>query len=422
MLVQKEEIFFINSSKESNKTLIYAPLRSFLGLISKDTKNQIEKGNKNTIERVFSRFSSKKKIDIEKALKEIHSSTPELTIALTDNCNLKCLYCHASAGDDHKKGEMTKEMVNKVIYKYFEQLPKDTKQITINIAGGGEPTYNFVLLKHMVKLCRKLATIIKVKNVYFTMATNGYYGDEIREFLTKEIDNLSLSLDGIETVQNLHRPTRNGKDSFKIVFKSAQYFYRNKANLAFRITVSDYSLKYLFEIADFFIENFPGSSVGIEYLTPNGRAKKCTTLGPPNKKEFSEKLIELLDYAKDKPIKISNSASSEFNNIRPVFCSSVGIPNWNVAVNGEIYCCTRDEMPEIFKFGKFDLISGEVDIYKNQVDEIRKMSVVNYPECQDCFCKYHCAGDCPDRRISDKVNCESIRNIGAYILNQKMYT
>ena len=69
---------------------------------------------------------------------------------------------------------------------------------------------------------------------------------------------------------------------------------------------------------------------------------------------------------------------------------------------------------------KFDFDANKVVLEKDKIAVIRKMSVVNYPECQDCFCKYHCAGDCPDRRLTDKLDCDSIREIGAYFLNNKI--
>ena len=119
----------------------------------------------------------------------------------------------------------------------------------------------------------------------------------------------------------------------------------------------------------------------------------------------------------EKGIKIVNSASSEFNMLRPVFCSNVAVPNWTVAVDGKIYCCERDDAPEDFLLGKFDFDSGQFVLFPEKIKEIRRMNVFSYPECADCFCKYHCAGDCPDRRLAEHRSCEEIRSVGKYVLS-----
>jgi len=191
-------------------------------------------------------------------------------------------------------------------------------------------------------------------------------------------------------------------------------------SFAFRATVSDYSLPYLESIIDFFAENFPSKSLGLEHLNQLGRANNCTNVLPPNKKEFANRLIDLIKYSKDKPITILNSASTEYDIIRPVFCSNVGIPNWTVNIDGDITACNRDDVPDEFIFGKYDFQSNTLHFYENKLDQLKKMVVSNYTECKNCFCKYHCAGDCPDRRLTEKMDCDSIRLIGLSILNNRL--
>lgn len=84
------------------------------------------------------------------------------------------------------------------------------------------------------------------------MPTNGAYGQPVREFILKHFFQISFSMDGPEFIQNVHRPYRNGAGSFEKVFETAKFFYENKMNMAFRITVTDYSLPHLIEILNFF--------------------------------------------------------------------------------------------------------------------------------------------------------------------------
>ncbi|WP_164674453.1 SPASM domain-containing protein [Spirulina subsalsa] len=141
---------------------------------------------------------------------------------------------------------------------------------------------------------------------------------------------------------------------------------------------------------------------------------------PPDKEVFGRMIVEALKYAENKPVYVLNAASTEYDMIRPVFCSNVGIPNWTVSINGDVIACARDNAPDEFVFGYFNKDTQTIVLDQKKVANLRRMNVLNYPECTDCFCKYQCAGDCPDRRIDDKSDCNSIREIGRYVLSQKL--
>lgn len=106
--------------------------------------------------------------------------------------------------------------------------------------------------------------------------------------------------------------------------------------------------------------------------------------------------------------------------LRTVFCGGVGIPHWTVATDGAISCCTRDNAPEMFTFGHFDENLRAFVSDDARLARIRSLNVFSYPECQDCFCKYHCAGDCADLRLSNLHNCQATMTLGAYWLNRKI--
>lgn len=419
MKIEEEEIFFIDYIDDDSKVILFSPLRSYLALIKKELMYSLKANeNSESKEAFLNNLKKRKLINVEKIVEEIHDSVPELSLALTDNCNLRCVYCHASAGDSHKLATMPKELLETVIKSYFERLPINKNKVYVNFAGAGEPTYDFNLLKFCVDKSRECA-ITKDKSISFRLATNGVFGKDIQEYLKNNFDNISLSFDGPDFIQNIHRPLKNGKGSFEYVFETAKYFYKSKAQFAIRSTVSEYSLPYLKQVIDFFEENFAGISIGLEALLFSGRAK-YSEIKPPDRKIFGDKLIEILKYCEDKKVKITNSASSEYDSIRPVFCSSVGIPNWTVMVDGKIFCCAKDEAPEVFNFGRFNFDNNSIELDNEKIKEIKKMNVLNYKECEDCFCKYQCSGDCPDRRLTEKSNCEAYRKIGIHILNTKI--
>lgn len=421
MLVAGEEIFFLDYQADQSKAILYAPLRSYLGLLKKAAMDDFLKEGSRTRQPILERLKAKPLIDPERILQDTQNRNPELALALTDNCNLRCKYCHASAGDTGKTKSMTVAFVDSIIDKYFQQIrkPEGDDSIRISFSGGGEPTVVFSLLKHAVKRCKGHAAA-KGMRCWFSMATNGCYGNTVRQYIIENFTNISLSFDGPAHIQNRHRPHKGGAGSFDAVLKTAKYFYRNDFPFAVRVTVSEYSMEYLEEIIDFFSSELPGIQIGFEPLLPMGRARKNTDLRSPDDHQFAKRLIEIMDYAKGKKVTISYSGAVDYDCVRSVFCTSVAVPNWTVKVDGTVAACTRDDAPEIFVYGSYDAAHDKLILDADAIEKIRALNVMNYEECRDCFAKYHCAGDCPDRRLSNRISCDAIRQVGSHMLNSKI--
>lgn len=417
MYIEGEEIFFVDYEKDKTKILLYAPLRSYLCLLDRSIKEKLTSGDEEILSLIIGKLKKRKLIDIKELHNLVRKSTPELSIAITDNCNLKCRYCHASAGEPHKINDMSLDMISSIFETYLSTINEKVARITF--AGGGEPTYNFIKFQKTVDLAKKIGSKYDI-TCEFRMATNGCYNDKVREYIRTNFSEVSLSFDGPDFIQNYHRPYKNGKESFPTVFKTARYFYDSKFPFAFRATVSDYSISHLTDIIDFFSINFPNKSLGLEPLNPYGRAASDHELKPPDKNKFAEEIIKAYKYSETKPITLKNAGLGKFETLRTIFCGAVGIPCWTVNTDGTVSCCSRDNAPDLFTFGKYDHQNRKFVFDNKKINEIQKMNVFNYSECNDCFCKYHCAGDCPDLRISNLHNCKANKMIGSYILNNKI--
>ncbi len=415
--VQSNEYFVIDHATDPDKCIVYVPLRSYLAGVPKKAGEVLGSSEESRLKSSFlTMIASKPAVDMNEILQNLHRATPELSLAITDDCNLRCVYCHASAGEPHKKRKMAQSTIRAILDAYFEQLANQ-KAVSINFNGGGEPTFALSELSFAIQHATELAKE-RGMSVSFGMATNGCYGDHIREFIVKHFRSVSLSLDGPAFIQNRHRPTAGGGESFQHVIGTARYFVANRFPFAFRATVSSFSLNHITDLIDLIAEEFSGKSIGLEHLNPFGRAELNLDPGvnPPNKREFSETITRLISYARTRNVHIMNSASTEYHLLRPVFCSNIGIPNWTVSTTGDIVACGRDNAPDVFVFGRFDEISGQVILDEEKIRKLRSLNVLEYPECKECFCKYHCAGDCPDRRLADKSDCDSIRHIARQVL------
>lgn len=417
--MQHEEFFIVEHATDPRRKIIYAPLRSYLALVSTDVATVVSRsGTSHLRDSFLSHLAQRPRIDMQEVLQNLHKAAPRLSLAITDNCNLRCVYCHASAGEAHKQITMSEKVIEAVLAAYFKFI-NGARNVGISFNGGGEPTFAFKELKFAISTARRLAAASGI-DVSFVMATNGFYGDEIRRYIVENSRGVSFSLDGPDFIQNRHRPTACGSGSFQRVYESARYFRDHGFPFAFRATVSSFSLPFLKEVVDFILAEFPGKSIGLEHLNPFGRGahSRDPSVGPPDAREFTEALVQLLTYVRQKDVKVLNSATTEYNLVRPVFCSNVGVPNWTVSTTGDVTACGRDNAPVPFLFGRFDESSGEIILDRQKIAKLHSFNVLEYPECSSCFCKYQCAGDCPDRRLADKFNCEAIRRIGREVLTQ----
>ncbi len=423
MNLHGEEVFFVDTDRYVGKTMVYVPLRSYLALAPEASAAQLKEEQLSpAASEFFARLKRRPLISIQQTIQELSHCTPHLTLALTEDCSLRCQYCYAAAGEDHRKSAMTPQLISKVVEKYFStQKFHKNEPIEVTFMGGGEPTFRFDLLQHAVAEVNRCASSASVKAT-FSLATNGFYGTPIRKFLVDNFSNISLSLDGPADIQNLHRPAADGSGTFDRVFETAKYLYAAGAPMAFRATVTSYSVNRVREIVDFFCGNFPKTSLGFEIFIPHGRGAHCTLLQPPSDQEFSRALLDAIAYGRERNYSITNAAASEYHIVRGAFCSAVAVPEWTITVNGTITCCERDGAPDEFTFGYYDEKEDRVVLDDAKISALRSMNVLNYPECQECFCKYNCAGDCPDRRMEKvyKTDCDSIRKIGSYMLSQKL--
>ena len=423
MVIRDEEVFFISRYESTDSIIVYVPLRSFLAVIKKELADAIVRDDSTVADAFFEHIKKKNLIDPYELHKVATRIVPQISIPVTNNCNLRCKYCYFRAGDADKCQCQSREEIKCYIDAYIRsvknyEIRNKDNYIDVSIAGGGEPTVEFDTFKFTIEYCEKA---FKEKGFIprFSMPTNGVYGDKVRSFIKDHFSQISLSMDGPKFIEDKHRPLANGESSFKWTYETAKYFYETKLPYAFRATVSSYSVNYLKEILDFFNEEFPGKTIGLEPLNLFGRAVGNDELRPPDEMEYSEKLLEAYDYAYSKNIPVRTAGTGKFEQLRTVFCGAVGIPNWTVTTEGRITSCTRDNLPDVFSFGKYDKEKKELHIDEKKIETIRKMNIFHYPECQDCFCKYNCAGDCPDLRVSNMLNCEATKKVATYVFNKK---
>jgi len=409
-----DEYWLIN---QPEGVILYAPLRAYVAVLNHNRVLKVEGGilSDDVKGKVRSLFEHKERIE-----KDILMKLPsfcDLSIAISNKCNLRCKYCHANAGESNEQLDIG-AIKSSIDYLIDRCNQSSSKLARIQFAGGGEPTLHMDIIEEAVSYlrerCREHRFIPEVG-----MATNGMYNEQVADKVIEFFNGVSLSLDGPKDIMDLQRPSANGSSSYDTVYSTAKYFTRKKFPFALRATISSATLNNVDSFFSYFEREFPGISVGLEPLNPQGRGKEMQDLDPPADEEFARFLAEAYRRSLSGSFQFRNSTIGKFDLLRVHFCMSIAQPALTILPNRSIVACSRDNAPDIFSIGYLDE-HNHIILNHESMQKIQGMNVLESAICQDCFCKYNCGGGCLDLRLSDNLRCDATRNIGLLFLRSKL--
>jgi len=345
-------------------------------------------------------------------------STVHLSIGLSNNCTLRCSYCHANAtvGDAVIDTATLRSVIDSA---FVEATKRNNKEILVSFSAGGEPTFNWNNFIEAVVRIRKQERNKGIKTK-IQMTTNGYYGNRKRNFIVKNLDQVTLSLDGIEDIQNKQRPAINGKATFRQVVETGQFFYKRKFPFGIRATVTKQSSNHLCEFVQYVADAIGRVPMAFEPVVPVGRAVHHDTAD--QNEVFA---VDLEAFAKSfwsayligEKVGIPVSTSSiNLQKIVPKMCGAMALPALTVTSKGKITACHRDN-DAMFSYGEVNS-NGSIILDSERINEIRALSEAP-PTCDKCFCRYSCGGDCPDLRINNLNRCVQTRYLTFRALEHK---
>ncbi|MBI4980911.1 radical SAM protein [Candidatus Woesearchaeota archaeon] len=408
------ELFFIPTSRSN--TMLYAPLLRKLFLISDGLAELISQSG---FDSDCDDINYLKKSLLEGLKRKIVPEPPvdnsdlHLSLELTRDCTLSCIYCHAEAG---RKESMNPELLETAVeYAFRTSVERNCKSVIVSFVAGGEPTINWPLFRSSVK---KINEAGKKHNLPFRLSitTNGYYNELERKYLVEHFGNINLSLDGPEDIQNKHRPTRDGKKSFPDVIDSGRYFASHSNSFAVRVTVTDYNVRRMEEIISFFDDELGNKAdVVFEPCFPVGRAREMHLASPPSQELFLVNYLAAKEKGTELGIKVTCS-SDNTDRVISTYCNSLARPSFVVTTKGIVTACEGDAEGTIYNYGRFE--QGVFRYDERGVAKIAELTTTLPEKCNQCFVKYHCAGDCPTTRITGQDLCIIRKGIAQYNLGK----
>lgn len=421
---------------ENNKYFVYFPneeiildvnnagkifINEFFG--NKSSKNENSELREILIE-IESNLNSQKINNNTEVISQKDFCPTHVTLCVTQNCNLKCLYCYASGGESNKTIDY--EIATKAIdFVISNAINKNEKEVSVGFHGGGEPTVEeellFALTQYLYKNAKRTGLVPKLQ-----LGTNGVMSDNMRCFICENFHSITISLDGPPEIQNIQRPTKDlNIESFVEVEKTIRYFEIHNLKYGVRSTITDYNVHKMKEIVEQIYSIYPPAAIRLEPVYFTGRAKSNTTLSL-DKSQFIDEYRNLSEWADHKKYKIGYSGIGQYK--RDQFCSAV-IPNFIVTHDGYVTACLEviepyDERSKKFFYGLYDVIQKEFKFNSKQIKSLRDMRTMLPPKCNNCYAKYHCAGDCYTKRTpkNQPIRCKINRALFKHILIERFHT
>ena len=315
---------------------------------------------------------------------------------LTTACNFRCVYCYASAGEQSSKAlpvDLGRHAIDIVCRNASEA---GQTQFSLSFHGGGEPTLAQRTLQTLVTYARSKELPSKI-----SIASNGYWGRRQRAWILDHLDEVSLSFDGSQQLQDRQRRLSSGKSSFPIVMETIREMERRKFQYGIRVTVTDDGIDELAGAIEFLCEETECGTFQVEPAFDHGRARS-NDLALGDNERFAAAFMQAYDTA------TSYCRHLYYSGARPWvvtdrFCQAVDRA-LIVAPGGALSACYEVYGPEHplaseFFYGVLER-GGGIKLEAETRERLQRKIAERRSLCQGCICYWHCAGDCPPKSIA----------------------
>lgn len=416
--------FLLTNEEGSYAFLAEADFKKFLeGKLDQDSRlwQELEAGNF-----LKGGLRSNRAVSKYRSRRQAIMGGPSLHIlVVTQRCNHRCVYCHASAwGMERKDADMDVATAKKALDVIF-QSPNPFIAIEFQ---GGEPLINWPVVKFVIQEARKKNKKAG-KQLDLRLVTNfSLMTEEKYKFLIRNKVSLCTSLDGSKNVHDKNRVLAGGSHQYPV--KWLKRFAKEYPSLAKKgyiwrigalITVSRFSLAHPKEIIDEYL-NLGMTNIFLRPLNPFGFSKAVWGKIGYKPEQFIKFYRKAMDYI----IKINLSGRKFEERFSKVFLTKIltegdlnmmdyrspcgaGLGQVAYNFNGDVYTCDEGRMlgmmgDDSFKLGNLEKNSYQEMITGPVVKTMCSAScLVGLAGCSDCAYQSYC-GVCPVYNYSEQGN------------------
>lgn len=340
----------------------------------------------------------------------------DITLQVTDSCNLRCSYCYQTCKKNHLMDfETAKKYIDMLIVNpqkndYFD--PDNIIGLVIDFIGG-EPLLNLDLIDKVIDYTVSKLIEMNSPLIYYTrflICTNGtlYFDPKVQKFLDKyrQWVSISISIDGNKELHDACRKFPDGSGSYDIVVKAMKDWRKRSGEYpCSKITLSPNNIMYLNDAIKSLLD------LGFTTILGNTVFEKGWTLD--HAKIYYKELTKLGNYLLDNNLEdevyISFFEYPESEFFRPKdWTNKDDLQNWcggngkMIAMNytGNLYPCLRymedalgDSVPPLI-VGNVN--KNEIATTEEQKQLTRELKAINSytqssDECRECPIATGCA-------------------------------
>ena len=332
--------------------------------------------------------------------KDVKPALNRLILHLSNDCNLRCVYCYANGGNYRSSRDlMSRETLDRiidVIYREYEHI--DRIQYF-----GGEPLLNMDLIDHGCKRMREIEQS-RGNDISFGVVVNGtLINDRFTEMVREHKIVVTVSYDGDPEINDRLRPFPNGRGSSEIILDNIRKLKEatgqpSTIEVTYTKYHADAGISPL-DVVDRIRERFPDVLV---HVVPAGGSCDCDfilqDLGmfPASIAEICSRTLE----QPDKPVNMYMTASQLFEELdqkdvpfRRYICDA-GIGTFSITTKGNVFpCFMLTDLDELYLGNIWD-----EDVFHNEQYRAVRSRILahsckeNHEECKNCFASTLCNG------------------------------
>jgi uncharacterized protein len=320
-----------------------------------------------------------------------------MCLHIAHDCNLRCKYCFASTGDFGASRSLMSAETGKKAIDFLIRNSGSRRNLEVDFFGG-EPLMNFDVVKEIVEYAR-LVEKDAGKNFRFTITTNALLlNEENKEYINKNMDNIVLSIDGREEVNDKMRVKVNGGGSYKHILPQIIDMAESRGQDRYYVrgTFTRENLDFSNDVLH--LADLGFKQISIEpVVAPEGTGYEIRE--EDLEKIYSEYEKLAVEYVKRKQmekgfnffhfmIDLDNGPCA----IKRLKGCGAGEEYVAITPEGDIYPCHQLVNTENCKLGNVyndDKIDQEIS------NVFSSSNIYTKNECMDCWAKFYCSGGCP---------------------------
>jgi uncharacterized protein len=319
---------------------------------------------------------------------------------LTTACNFRCIYCYASGGENKTQNMPVELGIQAIDQVCRHAVALGADRFTLGFHGGGEPSLAKQQLRKLVRYARTREIPCQIN-----LTTNGFWSEPETDWILGNIDEISLSFDGLQRIQDRQRPLASGKGTYHVVMDNIQKMEQRSVPYGIRITVTDESIDSLPRNMAFLCRETACRAFQVEPAFNHGRAD-TNNIALKQNMRFANAFLEAYDIAAAAGRHIYYSGARPWL-MTTRFCQApekaliVG-PDGFLTACYEV-CSKTHELAHNFIHGTL-LEDGRITSQNNRRKRLHEKIQERRSACEDCFCFWHCAGDCPSKTFTSITN------------------